>query len=81
MKEFIAIVGSFLLTVVGVAIGLFLAYVFGMILAITPGLSDALEVGPIVKKDFPTITTWLAIIGMFLKDTVKVSGSVENVKK
>lgn len=72
MKELIALLGAALLTaalfIVGVSIGLFLGYLFGMLLAITPFISDWLTFnGALSKSQFPSITAWLAVAAFFLR--------------
>lgn len=80
MKELFALLGVALLTallfVVGLGLGVFFGYLVGMILAITPFISDWLTFnGALSKSQFPSITAWLAVAGLFLRT------SVQGVKK
>lgn len=57
------IIGAILLTFVGIGAG----YLFGMLIAITPFISDWLTASlPIDKAQIPGIVAWLTVLGAFV---------------
>lgn len=80
MKELFVLLGGALLTallfLLGLVVALFGGYLFGMIIAIIPYVSDWLTFnGALPKSQFPSITAWLAVAGLFLR-----SGAVQGEK-
>lgn len=61
------IIGTVLGFVVGTYLRLVLGYLFGMLIAITPWVSDWLTVGGLIDKgDFPAIIAWAFVITGFI---------------
>lgn len=69
---------AILLIVIAIVLVPVVGYIVGMLYAILPVVSDWLTInGAIDKRDFPGILAWIAILGFFLKSSVKVKGDKE----
>lgn len=77
MKDIFGIIGGALLGIVVILIAIafvpFVGYVVGMVLAMIPFISDWLTFnGALDKSQFPSITAWLAVAGIFLRASVSM---------
>lgn len=80
IKSILTIIGAFIGAILLIYIGIGIGYLFGLLISVTPFVSDWLTNNlPIDKAQIPSIIAWLSVISLYLTSVKTVKGENDSI--